>query len=321
MAAYNAEQYIKDAINSVINQTYDDWELIIVDDGSTDGTATIVDYYAECNSKIKVIHQKNSGTAAAARNSGLKYVSGDYIQLIDSDDMISKDLLEIYNNKLFSNSIDVLIPNCLCFFGNNINDIYWEKKPPNHDYSQILSGESAFELSLDWTIHGVFLVKTELLLSIKYDEELINGDEFTTRKILCNANSVSFADTYYYYRRNTVSTTLNIKNKYKMYEAIITSYNIYDYARRTIRNHRIIDLCIIHYIKTFCGYCKMYCKDTDTNNDVKKHYAEEILRTSFSKITSEMWKKAPLKYRIFYILSKGNYNVFLTEIKIISRFI
>ena len=127
MAAYNAEQYIKDAINSVINQTYDDWELIIVDDGSTDGTATIVDYYAECNSKIKVIHQKNSGTAAAARNSGLKYVSGDYIQLIDSDDMISKDLLEIYNNKLFSNSIVVLIPNCLCFFGNNINDIYWEK--------------------------------------------------------------------------------------------------------------------------------------------------------------------------------------------------
>lgn len=90
MAAYNAEKFIKEAINSVLYQTYQNWELIIVDDGSTDKTADIIDLYSRKDKRIITIHQKNSGTAAAARNTALKYVTGEYIQMLDADDKFEK---------------------------------------------------------------------------------------------------------------------------------------------------------------------------------------------------------------------------------------
>lgn len=96
MAAYNAEKYISEAIQSIQKQRYDNWELIIVDDGSVDQTLKIAKSYEKQDNRIKVIHQCRSGTAAEARNTALKYVEGDFCQIIDSDDTVSNDLLYSY---------------------------------------------------------------------------------------------------------------------------------------------------------------------------------------------------------------------------------
>lgn len=87
---YNGEQYIHRAIEGVLEQTFKDWELLLIDDGSLDGTAAICDEYA--GERIRVIHQKNSGVSAA-RNVGITLASGEYIAFIDADDIIERDYL------------------------------------------------------------------------------------------------------------------------------------------------------------------------------------------------------------------------------------
>jgi len=308
MPAYNAEKYICEAIDSVIAQTYNNWELIIVDDGSTDETPEIVERYHNNDQRIIVIHQNNSGTAAAARNTALKYVSGDYVQMIDADDCFQEDLLDEFSNRLNRETLDIIVPDCICFENDNINNIFWEKDAPNNDYSSVISGEKAFELSLDWTIHGFFLVKKEIVLKVKYDPELINGDELTTRKFLFNANRVGFVHTYYFYRRNMESTTKNRKNNYRMYECLITDYNIYDYAVNNKMNDVVIEKCKNKLSKAFFTYCKKLAKDKSNEFRNEKIAAERIIEKVCNELTYDIVKASSLKYRLCYKIGRGQYQ-------------
>lgn len=92
---YNVEQYLRECVDSVLNQTYSDIEVILVDDGSTDHSGNICDEYAEMDSRIKVIHKKNGGVSSA-RNTGIEVASGERIIFVDSDDCIHPRLLESY---------------------------------------------------------------------------------------------------------------------------------------------------------------------------------------------------------------------------------
>lgn len=94
MPAYNSERYISEAIESVINQSYKNFELIIVDDGSTDRTPEIIDKYVETDLRIKVFHRENAGVSSA-RNFALQNICGEYVTFIDSDDMYHTDRLKI----------------------------------------------------------------------------------------------------------------------------------------------------------------------------------------------------------------------------------
>ena len=308
MPAYNAEKYICEAIDSVIAQTYENWELIIVDDGSTDKTAEIIERYHSNDQRIIVIHQNNSGTAAAARNTALKYITGDYIQMIDADDCFQENLLAEFNNKLHTDPLDIIVPNCICFENDNKNDVFWEKDAPSNDYNSVLSGERAFELSLDWTIHGVFLIKKEIILEVKYDPELINGDELTTRKFLYNARTVGFVNSYYYYRRNMESTTKNTVNKYRMYECLLTDLNIYKYAVNNKMDDKIIKKCKDKLTKAFFIYCKKIEKDKDDELQDEKSAAENILEQVCRELTYDVVKTSSLKYRLFYKFGRGEYR-------------
>lgn len=93
MAAYNAEKYISRALDSILAQTMNDFELIVVDDGSTDTTADIVDAYATRDTRVRVIHQDNGGVASA-RQAGMDAARGDYTIHVDSDDWVEPDMLE-----------------------------------------------------------------------------------------------------------------------------------------------------------------------------------------------------------------------------------
>lgn len=90
---YNAEKYIRRCINSIINQTYTNFELILIDDGSSDKSSNICDEYAACDGRIKVIHTENKGVSSA-RNTGLNVANGAYIGFVDSDDWLESDMYE-----------------------------------------------------------------------------------------------------------------------------------------------------------------------------------------------------------------------------------
>ena len=140
--AYNAERYIAETIDSVIAQTYSDWEMIVVDDGSTDNTKNIVNEYVKQDSRIKYIYQENA-SQAVARNTGIKYSNGEFIAFLDADDIWMPDKIErqirLFEDssvglaytlfvKIDSNSI--LIPSrnaqVKCFKGNVYKNIIYD---------------------------------------------------------------------------------------------------------------------------------------------------------------------------------------------------
>ena len=94
MPVYNAEKYISEAIESILGQTYDNWELLVVDDCSTDRSSQILQKYAELDKRIKPSFLRQNSGAAAARNEGIKRASGKYLTFLDSDDIWLKDKLK-----------------------------------------------------------------------------------------------------------------------------------------------------------------------------------------------------------------------------------
>ncbi|MCC5895590.1 MAG: glycosyltransferase family 2 protein [Alkalibacterium sp.] len=108
MPVYDVEKYVGKAIESVLMQTYEDFELIIVNDGTRDCSMAIVDSFAKADKRIKIINQENKGLSAA-RNAGLKKAKGDYTCFIDSDDEVNNQMLSIVMNKLSEEQPDVLM--------------------------------------------------------------------------------------------------------------------------------------------------------------------------------------------------------------------
>lgn len=104
---YNTEKYLRKCIDSVLNQTMLDYEIIIVNDGSTDNSVKIVQEYIKKNNNIHLINQKNKGQAAA-RNAGIKEASGEYLYFLDSDDMIKSNLLKICTEEMDKNKLDII---------------------------------------------------------------------------------------------------------------------------------------------------------------------------------------------------------------------
>lgn len=111
---YNVEKYLRECLESVLCQTYEDWEAICINDGSTDGSATILEEYAAKDSRFKVISQSNGGLSVA-RNSGLEAASGDYVLFLDSDDYLEKDALSVIAESLSNEDL-------LCFSGRRFFD-------------------------------------------------------------------------------------------------------------------------------------------------------------------------------------------------------
>ena len=115
---YNAEKYLCECVDSILRQTLNDIELIIVDDGSADASPMLCDRYAAQDDRVKVVHQANSG-AAAARNCGLSIAHGEYIDFADSDDWIDADMYERMLDTAEENNCDLVICDCLKECGNS----------------------------------------------------------------------------------------------------------------------------------------------------------------------------------------------------------
>ena len=104
---YNVEAYIAECLNSLVNQNYQDYEIIVVDDGSPDGSMIIADDIAKKSDKIKIMHKENGGLSSA-RNFGLEHASGQYIWFVDSDDRIETDCLAQLVERMKKYDLDIL---------------------------------------------------------------------------------------------------------------------------------------------------------------------------------------------------------------------
>lgn len=210
---YNVEKYLSECINSVIDQTYKDLQIILVDDGSTDRSGSFCEEYAKKDSRITVIHQENQG-AGAAKNTGLNCVKGEYFSIIDSDDFIKPNMYERMLNILSIENCDVV--QCL-FYNTFVNTRYPRRYNFQNKKNKVLSSQQfLFEMLYDWKycIFANKLFKTSLLQDIRFPEGRKIDDEFFTYKLICNAKKiVNINDCLYNYRMRKSSVVhANAKN-------------------------------------------------------------------------------------------------------------
>ncbi len=209
MPAYNVEKYIAEAIESIQNQTMTDWELIIVDDCSTDSTRTIVEHYAKADERIKLVCRKtNSNGAREPRHQAVMMAIGEFVCNIDSDDIIEPSYLQSLYDKQLETNVDG-VTSRLRFYNNDFTQEYNYSIPSeSFDMNQIITGIDACRRSMDklkFSFSG-YLCKTDIYKKyIKEDGILqINtgfADEIDARKIMLRLNKIAFCDVAYRYRQ------------------------------------------------------------------------------------------------------------------------
>lgn len=197
---YNVEQYLPRCIDSILNQSYQNLELILVDDGSPDNSGQICEDYAVLDKRIVVVHQKNGG-ASAARNHGLEIATGDLIGFVDSDDFIHPDMYRVLHQALVLDDADI----AQCTFVNVENS---EMKAPGLiQPSEIIDKMEAlrrisYEYPLFYVVVWNKLYRRSIFEQIRFPLSKMYEDEFVSLKLFFEAKKISVVNTplYYYYQ-------------------------------------------------------------------------------------------------------------------------
>lgn len=198
---YKVEKYLERCIDSILNQSYRNFELILVDDGSPDGCGAICDTYAKRDSRISVIHKSNGGLSDA-RNAGLKLAKGTYIAFVDSDDWISSKYLERLIKVLKLTESDICECEILRTKGNGEDLLNVDS-----EVFRIYDTQEALEMLIrDLDFHQYVwnkLYKRDCLEGIFFDKGKTNEDEFWTYQIFGKAKRVVKISEvlYFYYQR------------------------------------------------------------------------------------------------------------------------
>lgn len=255
MACYNSADFVEKSIQSVINQTYSNWELLCVNDMSQDNTLQILNEYAKKDSRIKVFNRtERGGRAAPNYNLAIDNATGDFMCLVDHDDTISPDLFECEIKRQQETGADIIIPDCMLVYPDEpeknwviagITDA-WAKPNKKTDRDIILSSKAAVELSLTWRIHGFNLVRSSIMKQCKYCEDGMNGDEYSARVFYLYANKIAFSQgTYFYYQipsSITKKLTPRLWDVYKtpyLLEKLLIDNNFPYYLISSIQSSRV----------------------------------------------------------------------------------
>ncbi len=205
---YKVEPYLSRCIDSILSQTFTDFELILVDDGSPDNCGEICDEYAKKDTRIHVIHQENGGLSVA-RNTGVAIAKGEWIHFVDSDDLIHPQMLEILYSAVDKNiqiSMCDLFKACTCpkGFYSYKNKYEFKKHPVNEDSLILLMRSSSY---FYWGACAK-LIKKDILLKHPFTVGKIHEDSAVVFKWINEAENVNVTDEQlYFYRVNPDSIT------------------------------------------------------------------------------------------------------------------
>lgn len=211
---YNVEEYIQKCVNSIINQTYRNIEIILVNDGSKDKSGEICDKLKQKDNRIKVIHKENGGLSDA-RNAGLKIANGDYIGFVDSDDYVKEDMFETLYKLNKEHNADISIVSFYEIYKGKVIGVRDSKKLEELNKIQAIK-----ELLIDTKIQSYAwnkLFKKELFENIEFPKSKNFEDIATTLLLFEKANKVVLLEEpkYYYVRRD--NSIIGVRN-YKTYK-------------------------------------------------------------------------------------------------------
>lgn len=213
LPVYNVEPYLDKCMNTVLNQTYPNMEIILVDDGSTDHSGKFCDHYAQMDSRVHVIHKKNGGLSDA-RNVGMACASGEYIAFIDSDDTVALDMIDYLYGLIqrFHTSMSLCCHNVVFDNGEKV-------KPLGDGAEKVLDSQQAIE---DMLYHHLVdtsawakLYKRDLFKNISYPKGKLFEDIGTTYKLFLKAKQIAcgFVPKYNYQVREGSIVTRSFSRK------------------------------------------------------------------------------------------------------------
>lgn len=258
---YNVEKYLDRCVDSLVNQTYSNLQIILVDDGATDTSGSICDSWELKDKRIKVIHKSNGGLASA-RKVGFEVCKGEYVSFIDSDDYLEPTYIEELYNDLQKNGSDIAVCGYYLDDESNITkiDIVNNKTIfQKSDFLNRLVLPNIYPLNTDETALPNFLwlklFKKDIITNECFvsEREVYTEDLFFNIKAYMNCNKVSFIDKplYHYCMNSTSLTNVYRNNKYKMERKrldkileVMNRYDIYDQKRICYTVARMIWGCI-----------------------------------------------------------------------------
>jgi len=284
---YNGEKYLKECLNSVVEQTLDGIEIICVNDGSTDSTKEILEEYALNYKNIKVINQKNSGVIGA-RITGLKHSAGKYIGWVDADDFIEKTMYEKLYNEIEKDNSDIAICNYNFYPKEVVNKEKWYK-----DYKGKVDWKFISRNTVQWNK----IVRKELLDDINAVDLFKEvGEECYSFVLIAASKIVTISEPLYNYRVGHSSLSSNFKN-IKWY---INTVERWDKTVRYVENDNKLGSDWIE----FYNYMRLYYYlvlliVTCVNNDRQK-YNEVRIFLKKNKLFSKKYNKYLNEYLSFY---------------------
>lgn len=205
---YNVEKYLEKCVNSILNQTYKNLEIILIDDGSTDNSGKIANDLSKKDNRIKVIHKENGG-ASTARNEGLKVITGDFVSFIDSDDIIPPDFYQYLYELIKKYDSDIAQCKFLRIASESIDNtdkILNEANSKIEISEEVIDGREAtniyYGVEEEPYIQEVVvmnkLYKRKVLDDVTFIVGKVHEDEFTTHKILFKCNKIVVSNKYLY---------------------------------------------------------------------------------------------------------------------------
>lgn len=313
---YNVEPYIDECLDSLVNQTYKNIEIILVDDGSTDNSGKICDDYRDRYSNIKVIHKQNQGLGMA-RNTGLDCVSGEFVYFFDSDDYVETDEIEYLLNKIIENDVDV----CLTGYKsvNDQKEILVTRKYNDAVYRGIEVKESLFpkmlgslpdgsdriEMSAGAQMYAIKPIK-EYNIRFVSERELISEDLVFNMMYMQYARGVCTVKRIGNYYRNNQSSLSHQYRKNRMeqtlyfYEYIANELKTLGYGNEAIERHTK---------QFFIGIRSCIAQEKKNTDDSRKEKISRIKKLCENKLVCDAIniypvKELGIKQQIFLYLIK-----------------
>jgi len=237
--SYNSLKYLDDSISSALNQTYENIEVILIDDGSTDGTKDSFEKFETLG--VKCIYQKNAG-ASTARNTGLDIAKGEYVQFLDADDVLHKEKIKKQIDKMQIEDADLSFTNW-GYFNEDINEI--EKVAIQNPYIENITSGQGLMISFgkdNWyVVTSAWLVSREIIKKAGYwNPNISNNDdgEFFSR-ILFWSNRIIFNNDVLVHYRNTPNSLSNFNNKEKIISGLL-SWKLIKSLVETMNDSRVL---------------------------------------------------------------------------------
>jgi len=303
---YNVEKFLRECLDSIINQTYKNIEVICVDDGSTDDSGIICDEYAMKYSNIKVIHKINGGLSDA-RNVGIKVSTGEYLAFVDSDDVIYLDFIKILYTMCVNNNCDIAECDYQMFEDEKIFD-YSEENFNQYicsskEMQERLYCENSVRTITTWNK----LYKRFLFDDIEFPVGKIHEDQYVIYKILYNANNIAVTDSkMYFYRFNPDSIT---KRKFSInrYDIIGAFEERLDFYKKNNENNLYYACDILYqYVLQSLYYQTQIHIKTDKHkykknlmDKIKLNYNNVLKYTSIAnRVKHGLFIASPLLYAI-----------------------